>query len=227
MSGTRESLAMPTLEARLHLHPRRVMDLLRHDRRLRRAAKAIPKPMPWEWAAPRLLPLLAGPYLGPDQLVTTVAEAGCALVYGVEVERTFLVLDHEVIGRWECSVDQVHEIAHRNLARRAARLSPEHLRHGILAGRLVRVLEFVPWASSLLLVPDQLIRVFGGQDQLFGAPKRESLLAFSLDTPVRVAAHILVDFEDNAAQPLLLPPFVLIDGKLRWEEDEDESAEEW
>jgi hypothetical protein len=169
-----------------------------------------------------LLPLLAGPYLGPDRQVTTVSPIGCAVNYGIQVHGAFLIVDHPAIERWECTVDQIAEVASVNLERRAARLSPAHIHHGVLAGRITRVLDRVPWSSSLVLTPSHLVRMFGAQDQLFGAPRREVLISWSIDTPVRVAAHVMLDFEANAAFPLLLDPFVLIDGKLVWQDLPDE-----
>jgi hypothetical protein len=222
MSGMLQHGAMPTLEARLACRPRRVLDVLRQHHRLRKAGKAVPKPMPWEWARPRLMPLLAGPYLGPDRLVTTIAALGCAVTYGVEVKKTYLIVDHSVMERWECSVPQLAEVATSNLERRAARLSPADIHHGVLAGHITRVLDRVSWASSLVLAPNHLVRLFGGEDQVFGTPRREVLLGWSIDTPGRVAAHITVNFEANAAYPLLLDPFVLIDGELVWQDLPDE-----
>jgi hypothetical protein len=174
------------------------------------------------------MPLLAGPYLGPDRIVTTVSTLGCAVTYGVEVKGTFLILDEPVIERWECSVDQLAEAANVNLDQRAARLSPAQVQHGTLAGRITRVLDAVPWASSLVLAPTHLARVFGDADQLFGTPKRELLLSWPIDTPARVAAHIQVEFEANAAYPLLLDPFMMVDGTLRWENVADEQdPDDW
>jgi hypothetical protein len=36
--------------------------VVREDQAMRRAARQMPKPVPWEWAKPRIVPLLAGPY---------------------------------------------------------------------------------------------------------------------------------------------------------------------
>jgi hypothetical protein len=163
------------------------------------------------------MPLLAGPYLGPDRLVTSVADPGCAVIYGVEVKGTYLIVDEPIVARWEVSAAQLAAAGQANLDRRAASLTTGDLRHAILAGRLVRLVDTVPWASSLLLAPDQLVRIFGSQDQLFGAPRRDVLVSFGVDTPAPVAAHIAVDFEANSAYPLLLAPFALIDGELAWD----------
>jgi hypothetical protein len=215
---------MPTIEARLHLNPRRALNLLRDERRLRRAAKRIPKPMPWDWARPRLMPLLAGPYLGEDPLVTVVGEPGCAVVFGIEVEGTHLLVDRTVAQRWEVSDTQLHEVAHANLLGRAASISAADLTHGTLSGRIVHVLESVPWSSSVLLAPEHLRRIFGDGDRIFAAPRRETLISFSLETPPHVVSHIVIEYESRAPVPLMLDPFALVEGKLIWQEFEDDEA---
>lgn len=219
---------MPTIEARLRITPRRALDLLRQDRRLRRAAKLMPKPAPWDWAKPRIMPLLAGPYIGSDPLVTVVGPPGCAVIFGIGVAGTFAIVDRAVAERWEVSDEQFETIAYENLDRRAARLDRRALRHGTLCGRIVRILDSVPWASSLVLAPEQLQRIFGAETQLFGTPRRETLVAIPVDTPVPVAARIVVDLEMQAAYPLLLDPFLLDDGRIVWESiDEDPLGDSW
>jgi len=185
----------------------------------------MPKPLPWDWARPRLVPLLAGQHLGPE-LVTVLGRPGCAVIFGVEVNGAHLLVDRQVARRWETSDAQLEAAAMRNLDRRAARLTPSDVRTGTLAGRIVRVLDQVPWASSLLLSPEHLVRVFGAHDQVFGTPKRGVLMSFSADVPTRVIAHIVVDAEVNAAWPLLLDPFFLENGQLLWQ-DLDELGDRW
>ena len=196
-------------------------DVLKERRALRRAAAVIPRPIPWEWAAPRLLPLLAGPSLdqpGEERLRSTM-DPGCAVEFGVRVEGTFLIVDAQVAERWECSRDQIAEIAMQNLRARAGRLVPGVVTAGTLSGRIVRMIRGrVSWASSLLLVPPQLIRLFGGHDQIFAAPGRSIIISIPIDTPERVAAEIVVDMESLIHLPLLLDPFALVDGRLTWQD---------
>jgi len=104
-----------------------------------------------------------------------------------------------------------------NLERWAASLEPTIVRGATLSGHQVRIIEKQPtWASSILLVPDQLRRLFGSHDQMFAAPRTNTLLGFSLDVPTRVAADIVVEFEAGAPYPLMLDPFLLEDGELTW-----------
>jgi hypothetical protein len=47
----------------MHLAPqlRLAAHFVKENRALARAVKKMPRPVPWEWARPRLVPLLAGP----------------------------------------------------------------------------------------------------------------------------------------------------------------------
>ena len=78
---------------RLHIAPNRLpirravdkaIDLVREDRALRRAARQMPKPVPWDWAAPRLVPLLSRPAFDPpgEGLVRVTTELGFAVEFG-------------------------------------------------------------------------------------------------------------------------------------------------
>lgn len=204
-----------------------VATVINEDRAFRRAVKRMPRPVPWDWAKPRILPLLAGPYLDADDdpPIRRMSDLGCAVVYGTEVEGAFPLVDRWVAERWECTTDQIHEIAMQNLRARAAALPPGVVRGGTLSGRIVQITDRnVGWSSSLLLVPDQLLRLFGSADQVFGAPGRSTLVSLPLGTPSEIVAYIVVDLELGETWPLMLDPFVLVDGRLYWRSDRDEDA---
>lgn len=194
--------------------------LLREQRALRRATKRMPKPVPWDWARPRLLPLLAGPMLDhtEDEPLRAVAEAGCALVFGIDAGGgIFPMVDAPVAERWECTVRQIRDVAFDNLRRRAARLEPSIVSGGTLSGRIIRIMKGgVPWASSLVLVEDELKRLFGGHDQIFITPGRGTVISFPSETPASTVVDVLDDFERSETYPLMLEPFMLSDGELLW-----------
>lgn len=203
--------------------------VIKEERAFRRAVRRMPKPVPWEWARPRLLPLLAGPYIDADDdpPVRGISDLGCAVVYGLQVGSAFPLVNERVAERWECSADQIHGVAMANLEARASRLSASAVKGGTLSGRIVRIADRdVGWASSLLLVPDQLMRLFGSTDQVFGAPSRSVLISLPLGTPPEIVAHIVIDFEMAETWPLMLDPFVLLGGRLSWDSgDEEEPGE--
>ena len=70
------------------------------------------------------------------------------------------------------------------------------------------------WASSLLLLPDELCRALGERSGLVLAPMRDLVLMMPLDTDPGLAQVILDEFADADMNALNLPLFSLVDGRL-------------
>jgi uncharacterized protein YtpQ (UPF0354 family) len=197
----------------------RALEILQEERAAARAIRRMPKPVRWEWAKPRLVPLLAGPRIDPEgeSLVRVVMDPGVAVVFGLDLGAAFPLVDDAVSTRWESSAEQIREVATSNLERWAAELEPRIVRTATMSGHQIRLIQDRPgWASSIVLVPEELRRLFGDHDQIFAAPRRDTLLNFQPDIPSRVAGEIVVDFEAGATYPLMLDPFGLEDGTLSW-----------
>jgi hypothetical protein len=190
----------------------------RRQRRLHHAFRAMPNPVLWDWAAPRLMPLLSGPQFDdPDlPIVRITSELGPAIEFGLDLGGVFATVDRRVAERWECSPDQLLQRGLTNLRDRAARIAPDQVVAGVMSGRTIRVLRDRPtWASSALLDLPTIHRLFGAHDQLLAAPTTGCLVSLPIDTPTRTAAEIAIDFEGPLTS-LFLDPFVMEDGTLRW-----------
>lgn len=194
----------------------------------------MPKPVPWAWAEPRLIPLLAGPYFDPpgEPLIRSVLPPGIAVTFGIDLGSGILpFVDAPVAERWECTPEQICHSAVTNLARRAARIEPGSVKTGTLSGHLIRLLDTpVGWSSSMLLSPSDLIRLFGAQDQLFLAAGHGTLISMAMDVPSHVARGLVFEYESKELYPLLLDPFALVDGVVTWggsddDDDWDDDAE--
>lgn len=189
------------------------------QRAIRRAAQSMPRPVPWEWARPRLVPLLAGPRLDQpgEAIVRAVAPIGCAIVFGLDLDGATPLVDELVAERWERSPDQLLYAAMTNLRGRAALVEPAAVTRGTLSGRIVRLLREPPaCASSLVLVPDELVRVLGSRDQILAAPGGPTLLSLPVETPPAIVAQIVIDLESQEPYPLMLDPFLMLGGDLVW-----------
>ena len=203
--------------------------IIKDDRAFRRAAARMPKPVPWDWARPRLMPLLAQPCIDMpgEQRIRTVAAIGCAIEFGIDLGGHFPIVDSVVAERWECSVEQLRDAALENLARRAAIIQTTAVQHAVMSGRAFRMLQApAGCASSLLLVPEQIKRLFGAQDQILAAPGRHTLLSFRMDAPTLAVAEIAVDVEMSELMPLFLDPFAMYDGEVIWEGDHGMNEDE-
>jgi hypothetical protein len=212
-----------SLAARLRL----AAHIVKEDRAIARAAKRMPKPVPWEWARPRLVPLLAGPRFDPpgEELIRSVAGPGCAIEFGIDLGGVFPVVDASVAERWECSADQLRDMALANLRQRVTRIGPRAAAAGTLSGRIVRLLRQPRGlAASCVFLLDELTRLFGSHDQVLAAPSRSLLVSFPMNTPAEVLADAVVDLEMGEPLPLLLDPFVLLDGELHWQPGDEDGS---
>ena len=179
----------------------------------------MPHPVSWDWAASRVLPLLAGTRIDRpgEELVRAVAEPGCAVEFGLEIGTALPLVDALVAERWECSAAQIRDAAYANLRCRAAQLGRAAVTTATYNGRIVRISQARSWTSSLVLVPDELMRLFGDHDQVIAAPGRSLLVSFGMETPADVIADVIVDLEMNQAHPLMLDPFMLSGARLLWQ----------
>src|SRR5256885_4176924 len=146
---------MDTAPVKLLANVVRVSARLERNRRaVERAARGMPKPVPWDWAEPRIMPLLSGPsFDGPgESLMRLTSTLGPTVEFGLDLGTVFLVVDEIVAERWERSADQLLECGLRNLRQRAERLTSADVTTGVMSGRRVRLLDRRPrWASSILL----------------------------------------------------------------------------
>src|SRR6476661_8257582 len=196
-------------------------NVARRQQRIRHAFRTMPNPVPWDWAAPRLMPLLSGPQFDdPDlPLVRLTSELGPAVEFGLDLGGAFATVDRRVAERWECTAEQLWQRGLANLSDRAAKIAPNQVVAGVMSGRTVRVLRDRPaWASSILLDLPSIHRLFGIHDQILAAPTTGCLVSLPIDTPTRLAAEIAIDFEGPLTS-LFLDPFVMEDEALYWSGD--------
>jgi hypothetical protein len=189
------------------------------ERAVERAVKHMPKPVPWDWAEPRIMPLLSGPTFDEpgEGVVRLTSTLGPIVEFGLDVGTVCLGVDELVAERWERSPEQLLDCGLQNLRRRAARLTSADVATGVMSGRRVRLLDKRPrWASSILLDLPTLIRLFGNDDQFLAAPRTDCLVSMPVDTRPRAFADIAIGLEDRW-NSLWLDPFLLDSGELVWE----------
>ena len=186
---------------------------------LLRAIHRMPTPVPWDWAAPRLIPLLSGPRFDEPgmPLVRLASDLGPAVEFGLDLGGVFALVDQAVADRWECSANQLMARGMVNLRERAARIDADRVITGVVSGRSIRLLRDRPaWASSVLLDTASTTRLFGSHDQALAAPQRGIVVSVPIDTSEPVAAEIVIELEGSSLTSLFLDPFFLEDGVLRW-----------
>jgi hypothetical protein len=126
----------------------------------------------------------------------------------------------EHLGRWGVTVEEVAVTALANL-RRTARTWDGTAYPDSLDGLPIYGLQGWPhWAASLILLPDELIQLFGSHDQLFIAPYACNLLSLPIEVDREIAAGVIQLFGEIDPSSLLLgiPAFALRRGAVVTEE---------
>jgi hypothetical protein len=191
-------------------------------RELKHAMDSIPDDLSWEWAKERLVPVLERPGSDPfpqDPQLSAVADCGVSYGFGIEIGPGFARVNRGMATRWDRPDEVIRDVALANLRRRLYDEDPTFETVDVPKGAVVVRLLTKPqgFASSVLLVPDALRRIFGDADQVFTAPSRPVLLAFPPDATADEIELVTREMEELDQHPLLLDPFRLTGGQLRWD----------
>jgi hypothetical protein len=183
------------------------------------AIESVDLEAPWTEVAPNLrLALPRRRSLPPDceDLPTREFPPGIAAVLGLDIGPAMLFVSHEQLAGWGVTADRAFDQALANVRARVAARKQFALLHEHIAG--VPTIAFQSregWASSLLLLPDELVRVLGDRNGLILAPMRDLILCLPLDAEHEFAEYLLEEFAAADMNALDLPPFALVDGQLR------------
>ena len=185
------------------------------------ALSGMPDEISWDWAAPRLIPLFERGYsegVAGDPMVNTVSHLGVGIGFGIDIGPLLGRVTQSMAQRWEASVAQIEHAAFAHLAEVVSGIGTRDLQSAVHHGHLFRAL-CVPagWASSVILAPEtEVARICGTRNAIFTTPGRNSLLVFAPGMPTHAVVDVTVQFESADPNPLLLDPFVMEDGVLRW-----------
>lgn len=173
---------------------------------------------PWEAIAPHLrvaLPRRRDLPVPTEDLARHVYPPGIETVLGLDIGPALLFVPHEQLARWEVSADEAFDQALDNVREQVAARKRFALVHERIAD--VPTLAFQSrdgWASQLLLLPTELVRVIGDRNGLILAPMRDLLICLPLDVERAFAGWLLEEFAEVDMNALDIPPLALVDGQL-------------
>jgi hypothetical protein len=182
------------------------------------AIEAVDMAAPWREVAPKLriaLPRRRALPIDVDELPTREFSPGIRAVLGLDIGPAMLFVAHEQLKGWGVSAEQAFDKALANVRARVAARKQFALIHERIAD--VPTIAFQSregWASSLLLLPDELVRVIGDRNGLILTPMRDLILSVPLDTEREFAHWLLEEFAEVDMNALDLPPLALVDGHL-------------
>ena len=172
----------------------------------------------WEAIAPGLVPLLPRrrPLPPMDAPLSRVVAPGLRISYGVDIGPAFWYVAEKQLPEWGVTVDELAERALANVRARAKARSQFGLIHEMVAD--VPTLAFQSregWASALLLLPDELARVFGDEPRLILAPMRDVIFGLPLDTDRKFARWFQEELCALDMNALDVPLLTFADGELQ------------
>ena len=173
---------------------------------------------PWEEVAPNLcvaLPRRRALPVNPDELPKCTYPPGIEAILGLDIGPAMLFVPPEQLAKWEVTTDEAFERALDNVRERVASRKQFALVHERIAD--VPTLAFQSregWASQLLLLPGELVRVLGDRNGLILAPMRDLVISLPLDVEREFAHWLLEEFAEVDMNALDVPPMALVDGHL-------------
>lgn len=186
-----------------------------------RAMGGLPPDLEWPVMAPNVIPILPRrrpmpPQAGEPFRVTL--PPGVPTGFGIDIGPAFLVVGQSLLGSWPIGPADLVATALENLRARLRPVRPRDLVRQAIDGVPVRVLQSgAGCASALVLVPDELQRIFGRDPQLLIAPMRDVLISMPPDTDRAFASWINDEFAEMDPNGLALDAFVLDGDGLRYE----------
>ena len=186
-----------------------------------RAMGGLPPDLDWEALAPSVVPILPRrrplpPQAGEPFRVTL--PPGIPTGFGIDIGPAFLVVGTSLLSSWPIGPADLVANGLDNLRARMRDVRPRDLVGQAIDGVPVRVLQSgAGCASALVLVPDELTRIFGAEPQCLIAPMRDLLISMPLDTDRGFAAWLNEEFSTMDPNGLDLDAFSLEGGTLRYE----------
>jgi hypothetical protein len=185
-----------------------------------RAMGGLPSELDWPSVASSVIPILPRRRPLPPQAgepVRVTLPPGIPTGFGIDIGPAFLVVGEGLLETWPVGRAELVATALDNLRHRLRDVRPRDLVRQPIDGVAVRVLQSgAGCASALVLVPDELQRIFGGDRQALIAPMRDILISVPADTDAAWLAWLNDEFSAMDPNGLDLDAFELADGDLRY-----------
>jgi hypothetical protein len=186
-----------------------------------RAMGGLPPDLDWPAMAGAVIPILPRrrplPPLAGEPFRVTLPP-GIPTGFGIDIGPAFLVVGESLLATWPVGPADLVATALDNLRSRMRPVRARDLVRQAIDGVPVRVLQSgAGCASGLVLVEDELRRIFGAGPQCLIAPMRDILISMPVDADRAFVAWINDEFAEMDPNGLALDAFVLDEAGLRYE----------
>lgn len=186
-----------------------------------RAMGGLPPDLDWQVLAPDVIPILPRrrpmPAAAGEPFRVTLPP-GIPTGFGVDIGPAFLVVGQSLMDSWSIGPADLVATGLQNLRDRLRSVRSRDLLRETIDGVPVRALQSgIGCASTLVLVPDELERIFGRDAQCLIAPMRDLLISMPPETDRGFVAWLNDEFAEMDPNGLALDAFVMEEGGLRYE----------
>lgn len=151
-----------------------------------------------------------------DPPVQAVVPPGVTIGFGVDLGLAFGRVSVVQLDAWPIDLAGLTEHALRNLRRRARHATDYDLVSEAIGGVPTTAFQSRDgWASTAVLVPEAIERLFGREPALFIAPSRDLLVRLPRDVDLDFATWLTEEFEATDPNALRLEAFDWRDGLMR------------
>jgi hypothetical protein len=173
----------------------------------------------WNDVASAILPVFerARPFSDPvDPPALTVLPPGVTVGFGVDAGPAFMRVSTAHLAHWPVDLPELATLALDNLAGRAREADARDLLRDTVDGVPVTVFQSQDgWASTTVLLPAEMDRLFGPTPAMFVAPSRDLLIGLPIDVDPEFATWLTEEFEAIDPNALRLEAFEWRDGCVR------------
>ena len=151
-----------------------------------------------------------------DPPVQTMVPPGVTIGFGVDLGLAFGRISVVHLDSWPTDVAGLTERALRNLRKRARHATDYDLVSEAVGGVPTTAFQSRDgWASTAVLVPEAIERLFGREPALFIAPSRDLLVRLPAGVDLDFATWLTEEFEATDPNALQLEAFDWRDGLMR------------
>jgi len=193
---------------------------VRSDPRLLRTLRKVDaNGFTWDTVADDILPMFerARPFsFNVDPPALTALPPGVSVGFGIDAGPAFMRVSTTHLASWKVDLETLATRALANLRERARRLDGRDVRLGQIDGIPVDLFESGDgWASTAVLLPDAVDRLFGPGPNLFIAPWRDLLIRLPAEVDLAFATWLAEELESEDPNALRLEAFEWRDGQMR------------
>jgi hypothetical protein len=173
----------------------------------------------WDDVASEILPVFerARPFSYPvDPPALTVLPPGVTVGFAVDAGPAFMRISATHVAHWPIDLPELAVRALDNLTRRAREVDERDLLHDSVDDVPITAFQSHDgWASTTVLLPEAMARLFGPGPALFVAPSRDLLIGLPIDVDPEFATWLTEEFEAIDPNALRLEAFEWRDGSVR------------